>query len=494
MNATARVRLAVRILGLERLDAGRASGSGSARSRRPERRSPSSVGADAVGDHGGLHGALRAGRARPRSTSSARPSTSDGVERPVGERGVGRRRGRRPALRVDRRVPCAVARLHDQRARAASDALPEQPEVERRRAAAPVRAIRMNTGEHGQRDRGRDHESLVAQAVPEVALRDEPPRPAVGRVGRAVDSRRHRLAEQLGQRRALPAEVRDVAGGPREVEHPLLVDVVVQLEHDGPSFGASSTRRTPGDRVVPLVGARPRPRHAQPPALARRAQLLDRAAPRRSGRGRSARRGRRAARPARADGSRTRPGTPRAPRLRTQHAGQRVHADGIEARRTARPGPARRADGRAPPRAARAAGCRARAFSTRSLARSATPSTSIDSAAAARGVGPREPVQPREVDQLLAAPSSSGTGRAPPACSRTAGAPRRRRGRPCQRTSPASGSSTPSAIRIVVVLPAPFGPTNPTISPSGTANDDAVERDDVAEASREVDQLEHDSV
>jgi hypothetical protein len=43
--------------------------------------------------------------------------------------------------------------------------------------------------------------------------------------------------------------------------------------------------------------------------------------------------------------------------------------------------------------------------------------------------------------------------------------------RPRQRTLPASACSTPSAIRIAVVFPAPFGPTNPTISPAGTRND-----------------------
>ena len=37
-----------------------------------------------------------------------------------------------------------------------------------------------------------------------------------------------------------------------------------------------------------------------------------------------------------------------------------------------------------------------------------------------------------------------------------------------ERTSPLSGSSTPSAMRIAVVLPAPLGPTKPTTPPSGT--------------------------
>ena len=40
-----------------------------------------------------------------------------------------------------------------------------------------------------------------------------------------------------------------------------------------------------------------------------------------------------------------------------------------------------------------------------------------------------------------------------------------RHGRPRQRTSPASGSSTPRMIRMAVVLPAPLGPTNPKYLP-----------------------------
>ena len=44
-------------------------------------------------------------------------------------------------------------------------------------------------------------------------------------------------------------------------------------------------------------------------------------------------------------------------------------------------------------------------------------------------------------------------------------------GRPSQRTSPESASSTPSTIRIVVDLPAPLEPTKPTISPARTSID-----------------------
>ena len=44
-------------------------------------------------------------------------------------------------------------------------------------------------------------------------------------------------------------------------------------------------------------------------------------------------------------------------------------------------------------------------------------------------------------------------------------------GPPRQRTSPESAANTPMAIRIVVVLPAPFAPTNPNIWPGRTVND-----------------------
>jgi hypothetical protein len=42
--------------------------------------------------------------------------------------------------------------------------------------------------------------------------------------------------------------------------------------------------------------------------------------------------------------------------------------------------------------------------------------------------------------------------------------------RPLTSTSPASGSSSASAIRIVVDLPAPFGPTNPVTRPLRAVN------------------------
>src|SRR5439155_8505735 len=44
-------------------------------------------------------------------------------------------------------------------------------------------------------------------------------------------------------------------------------------------------------------------------------------------------------------------------------------------------------------------------------------------------------------------------------------------GVPSHRTSPPSGSKTPSTIRISVVLPPPLRPTNPISRPAGTVND-----------------------
>ena len=58
--------------------------------------------------------------------------------------------------------------------------------------------------------------------------------------------------------------------------------------------------------------------------------------------------------------------------------------------------------------------------------------------------------------------------------------------------SPRSGSSTPSTMRIVVVLPAPLGPTKPNIWPGSTVKRQPVERHDVAVAAREVGEFQHD--
>src|SRR5260221_8614324 len=57
---------------------------------------------------------------------------------------------------------------------------------------------------------------------------------------------------------------------------------------------------------------------------------------------------------------------------------------------------------------------------------------------------------------------------------RLAGSVAAARGGPAIRTSPRSGVSSPAAIETVVVLPAPFGPSRPTIWPARTENDTSV--------------------
>ena len=72
----------------------------------------------------------------------------------------------------------------------------------------------------------------------------------------------------------------------------------------------------------------------------------------------------------------------------------------------------------------------------------------------------------------------------PAAGCRAAGAARRSRCfhvRPSTCTSPESGSVRPSQISIVVVLPAPFGPSRPKHSPARHVEVDAVDGDDVLE-------------
>ena len=461
------VRLAVRILRLERLDrdGGRVQDLGDLVGRDVvglERRP------DAVGDHGGLHGALELAR-HLALHEQALPVDQDGVQRTVRERGVGGRHDLRPAACG---CPSLARRLPARPTGPAAPTRPEQPQVERRRAAPPVRVDEDEPGEHGQRDPGRDHEPLVPQAIPEVTLRDEPPRPAVGlpRIGaHAAAGETHvRTASRNSSASDARSRLKCVTSpAPRARSSTRCSSTSsVQLQHD------AVVRRVldepdAGDRVVPLVGCAG-DLHAQPASFARRAQFLDR--------------------PCRDDPAvidqdhavaqpldqlqlmareHDRHAAPL--RLTAEHPGERVDADGIEARERFVQDQHVRAGGRAPPPAGRAAGCRARGSRPD---RSPAPrhpgprwSRRPDAkrrAASAHGAAPGTPA--------ARAPSSSGTGRAPPACTRSADAPPRRSGRPFHRTSPASGSRTPSAIRIVVVFPAPFGPTNPTISPSGIEN------------------------
>ena len=127
----------------------------------------------------------------------------------------------------------------------------------------------------------------------------------------------------------------------------------------------------------------------------------------------------------------------------------------------------RGARGRGPARrpAAPAAGCRAtasrpcRGRGRRSRAARAIVSRPPASAAArARAAGPgTRPARRR---------ACPGRARAPRACSRSGGARPGRPACPFQRTVPASRSVRPKMARIVVVLPAPLGPRNPTTRPA----------------------------
>ena len=89
---------------------------------------------------------------------------------------------------------------------------------------------------------------------------------------------------------------------------------------------------------------------------------------------------------------------------------------------------------------------------------------------AAPGAVGRDAVQAGEEQELLEDPhprvQAALLGQVAPGPSAAGGGCRRRR----QVTRPASGSRTPSAIRIVVVLPAPFAPRNPNTWPCGTSN------------------------
>ena len=67
--------------------------------------------------------------------------------------------------------------------------------------------------------------------------------------------------------------------------------------------------------------------------------------------------------------------------------------------------------------------------------------------------------------------ASAGTGRAPPACTRTSAGLRAGSRSASQRRSPVSGSTRPKIARIAVVFPAPFGPRKPSMRPRSTVNE-----------------------
>ena len=106
--------------------------------------------------------------------------------------------------------------------------------------------------------------------------------------------------------------------------------------------------------------------------------------------------------------------------------------------------------------------------------------------AVARAIGEAEPLEPgvdAAVDvrarrvrragrgtRVGRAPACGDTGPAPRACSRTVLRSAAPIGAPCQRTAPASSSTSPNTARIAVVFPAPFGPRKPVSRPGRAAN------------------------
>ena len=154
---------------------------------------------------------------------------------------------------------------------------------------------------------------------------------------------------------------------------------------------------------------------------------------------------------------------------RTQDAGEHVHADRVQAARTARRAPG--SSGSCTSAAASWTRCwlPSDSASTRSSRALATPSVVEPAVRGPAGVGGIGAVQPGQVDQVVAHPHL----RVEAALLRHVADLRPDRGvdrsRPCQRTAPASAASTPSTIRIAVVLPAPLVPTKPNICPGRTS-------------------------
>ena len=62
---------------------------------------------------------------------------------------------------------------------------------------------------------------------------------------------------------------------------------------------------------------------------------------------------------------------------------------------------------------------------------------------------------------------------------------------PSKRTVPRCGRTVPEITLNSVVLPAPLGPTSPTISPAATESETLVERAQAAELDADVAQLKH---
>ena len=63
--------------------------------------------------------------------------------------------------------------------------------------------------------------------------------------------------------------------------------------------------------------------------------------------------------------------------------------------------------------------------------------------------------------------------------------------RPCQRTSPAAGSSKPHSIRSRLVLPVPFGPATRSSDPASDSELEPGEQCAFAALAAEIDGIEH---
>ena len=337
--------------------------------------------------------------------------------------------------------------------------VPDDAEVEGRRGRPPAAGAR----EHQHRDdadvqQRRDQEAPLAQPHPEVADGDQPPRAAVGGCSR------HHLAEQLGQRgphgaegtrrRPLRARRRAHAADRSSVRAP--------ARRRPPSMPEP---RHPGDDLPPrAVGAADAPR-ATGCGPARRGARRSCPAPRRV-HGRSAPPRRTAARRARAGGSRRRPRRrSRAPRGAAR-PDEHVDADRIE--------PGERLVEHQQLRLVHERGRQLHALLVPERERF-DPSPRVpdhlerlEQAARRSRARPilRHAAQPRRDRRAARARASSDRARAPPACTRTGAVSRRRPAPRASAPRPRRPASTPSAIRIAVVLPAPLRPTKPTMRPS----------------------------
>ena len=419
--------------------------------------------------HGGvLHDLCRAApaptrsptqRARRRRTASTRPSQHGRFGRSLVVAAPARRDARRPGA--------SAADSTSRRPLAASSSAPASPGRTTACRRPPTRRSRMNTV---------STVSVIAVEITNPLSRrrtqksrggDEPPRAAVGRA-LGVAHAPHHLAEQLRERRPHRPKC-TTSPAPRARSSTRCSSTPsCELQHD--AVGRRLRRaRTPGIDVVPSVGRTARPARGEPPLPrdARSSSIVPCATMRPSIDQHD-----RVAEPL--DQlelvAREHDGHAVARRLAPQHAGEHVDPDRVEPRERLvedeHVGPVHERGGELHallvaererldpvPRALR---------DPEHLERLGGPSA---------GVGRVEPVEPREVHELLVhahlrveAALLRHVPEAPARSRRRSDAlPSHRRRRP--------PSSTPSAIRIVVVLPAPFGPTNPTISPSRTAND-----------------------